>query len=715
MKIRKFFAKTEKSLSFENLFLICSFSIVVISWLGLLLTILNIFYKPLIFLAVMAVFGIGSSFLRKYQKIQKPSKSELIVSLFILAFVVFNAFFAHETFEGGRDQGVYANSAIYLSQNHTLKITKRVQNPGFRLSPDKKAFIPNFHFGYISWLAPHHAFLGIPGIKLANIFPLTIGLFSLFLIGKKIANTRVGIFTVLMMSTSFIVIWYSRRTFSEIYSLALTWLGIILFLKAYLENNVKFLIAAVLTLGLSLFVRIEGLMIFGMFLGLTVLLRLFAKKWQLKSVQFLMPTLAVLLFFIFYSLKIQPSYNNQIISTLKKPLDLISGLFKTIGPAEKFTQSFDYVMDRPTLYIFQVIGAYNLLIPLGLALITVFWAGLQTRKSRKNMLLLIIFTLIAPTFFELINITSYHDQPWILRRFLPTIIPFACLFSSIFLVKLVKATQYPLLFLILGVNLIISAPILTFTEFENILQSEVKEIAQVLPSEANIFYERFSSGRFNIDLPLHFVFGKENIAFKDATEIVKFINQSKTSPVYAVFRSTGHANSFLPEGSTELIMEKIIRYKELERVGGQQFPSEFITKHTFYGRTPRKIYDISIPLKIVKVKEDFKNSLPDNVLLYSQNEWSFTKNGFLLKRGTFGNIRYQGTKPQWLRLEYDGNEPEVSIITPDGKINLDNRTNIDGLFTAYLNPIEIQETWEYYPFFVSSRTGDLLIKTISFD
>lgn len=712
MKISKFFAKTEKTLSFENLFLICSFSIVVISWLGFLLTILQIFYKPLIFLTTLAVFGITLFLLRRYQKIQRPSKSELIVFLFILAFAVFNGFFAHETFEGGRDQGIYSNSAVYLSQNHTLKISERVQSPGFRLSPDKKAFIPEFHFGYISWLALHHIFLGIAGIELANILPIIIGLFSLFLIGKRTANVKAGLFTVLMMATSFIVIWYSRRTFSEIYSLALIWFGILAFLKSYLENKKEFLMVTTASFGLLLFTRVEGVMIFGTFLGLTALLYLFNKERRRQLISIVVPTVIVLLLFLFYSLKIQPGYNSQIVSIFKNPFDLISGISKTIGPAEKFSQSFDYVMDRPTLYILQVLWAYNLLIPLGLALITVFWAFLRIRRDKKNILFLIIFVLVAPTFFELINITTYHDQPWMLRRFLPTIIPFTYLFSSVFLVRFVKAARYLLLFLILGVNLIISAPILTFVEFENILQSEVKEIAQAIPNDANVFYERQSSGRFNIDLPLHFVFGKKNIVYKDATEIIEFINQSETDPVYAIFHSEGATNSFLPKNSTESVMEKIIRYKELERVGEQQFPSEFIAKNTFYGKTPRNINDISIPLKIVKIKEDFKNSLPDNVLLYSQKDWSFTKDGFLLKRGNNGNIRYKGGKPQRLQLTYNGERPEVFALVQDKKEKLENVAYHDNSLIINLDQIDLSEWYGYYSFDVFSENSDLLIKEI---
>lgn len=712
MTIKQFFTKTEKTLSFEDLFLICSFIVIGISWLGFLLTILQIFYKPLVFLTTLAVFGITLSLLRRYQKIQRPSKSELIVFLFILAFAVFNAFLAHETFEGGRDQGIYSNSAIYLSRNHSLKITEKIELPGFVLAPDEKTYIPQFHFSYISYLALHHIFLGIPGIELANILPIIIGLFSLFLIGKRTTNVKAGLFTVLMMTTSFIVIWYSRRTFSEIYSLALIWFGILAFLKSYLENKKEFLMVTTTSFGLLLFTRVEGAMIFGTFLGLTTLLYLFNKERRRQFISIVVPTIIVLLLFLFYSLKIQPGYNSQIVSMFKSPFDLISGISKTIGPAEKFSQSFDYVMDRPTLYILQVLSAYNSLIPLGLALITVFWAVFRIRRSRKNILLLIIFTLIAPTFFELINLTTYHDQPWMLRRFLPTIIPFAYLFSSVFLVRSVKAARYPLLFLILGVNLIISAPILTFVEFENILQSEVKEIAQAIPNDANVFYERSSSGRFNIDLPLHFIFDKKSIAFKDATEIIEFINQSETDPVYAIFHSEGATNSFLPKNSTELVMEKIIRYKELERVGVQQFPSEFITRQTFYGKTPRKINDISIPLKIVKIKEDFKNSLPDNVLLYSQKEWSFTKTGFLLKRGTMGNIRYGGTKPQRLQLTYNGERPEVFALVEGEKEKLENVIYHDNSLIINLEQVDLSKWYEYYSFDVFSKNSDLLIKEI---
>lgn len=734
MKIPDIFPKKNKELDLESLFIILASGVVLVGWLTLVLTIAQLFFKFLIIIGISFIAISIFSYLKSYRSIQSPTKTALLVFLFVVFFAVFNGFFAHETFEGGRDQGIYANSAVYLSKNHSLKITEKIELPGFVLAPDKKAHIPQFHFSYISYLALHHVFLGILGIKLANFLPLIIGLFSLFLIGKKIAGTKAGLFTVLMLATSFILIWYSRRTFSEIYSMALIWFAILTFLKSYLENKTKFLMITVASFGLLLFTRIEGVMIFGMFLGTILLLYLFAKKRRRQFISILIPTAMVLLLFVFYSLKIQPSYNNQILSTYKKPLGLISGLPKTIRPTEEFVQSFDYVSDRPTLYIFQVLQAYNLLIPLGLGFIVVFWSILQTghhilksvifrifRHRRVHFdfsqptTLLIIFILISPTFFELINITTYHDQPWMLRRFLPTIIPFACLFSSIFLVKFVKAARYLLLFFILGVNLIISAPILTFAEFDNVLQNEIKEIAQALPNGANVFYERQSSGRFNIDLPLRFVFDKKNIAFKDATEIVEFISQSNTANVYIILQANKATDSFLPEGATELIMEKIIRYKELERVGTQQFPSEFITRHTFYGKTPRKIKDTSIPLKIVKIKEDFKNSLPDDVLLYRQTDWSFTEGGFLLKRGSTGNIRYKGIKPKRLQLIYSGNRPKVSAVLQGRKEKLENITYYDDLLTIDLEEINLNKWYGYYSFDVFSQKSDLLIKEIRFD
>lgn len=732
------FPKKNRELSFEDLFLVLAGGVVFIGWLVLGLTITQLFFKSLIFIGLLTLAALIFLFLRSYQSIQKPSKTQLITLSFIVAFAIFNALFAHETFEGGRDQGVYANSAVYLSKNHTLKVAQLKNIPGFLLSPDKKTFIPEFHFAYIAHLALYHVFFGIAGIKLANILPVVIGLFSLFLIGKKIANTKVGIFTVLMMATSFIVIWYARRTFSEIYFMALVWFGIFVFLKSYLENRAKLLIIAITSLGLLLFTRLEGLMIFSMFLGTMAFLYLLDKKWRSQFINVIVPTIVVLLLFVFYSLKIQPDYNGQILSTFKKPLSLISHWARTFRPAEEFAESFDYVIDRPTLYIFQVLQAYNLLIPLGLGLIMVLWAVFRIFRHRRQrtrfnltqpISLLIMTAVIFPTFFELINLTTYHDQPWMLRRFLPTIIPFACLFSSIFLVKFVKTARYLLLFLILGANLIISAPILTFVEFKDILQKEVKEIAQVLPAEANIFYERSSSGRFNIDLSLRFVFNKENIAYNDATEIIEFINQSNAAPVYAIFHADGATNSFLPEGSTELIMEKVFRYQELERIASQQFPSEFITRHTFYGKTPRRIKDISIPLKIVKIKEDFKDFLPDDVLLYSprgqsfiaesllvtsHKEWSFSKDRLLLKRGSTGDIRYKGTKPQRLELTYEGDRSEIFATIEDKKEKLEDIVYHNDLLVINLSQIDLTKQYGYYSFSLFPKTSDLLITKIEF-
>lgn len=705
MKVLNIFQKKESSLDFESLFIIIANGVVLAGWLALILMTAQIFFKPLIMAGLALITLLTYFHLASYQSIQKPTKKKLAVFLFIVFFAVFIAAFAHESFLCGRDEGEYANWAYYLSQQGTYRL-KDAQTPRELLTALVRPGItqPDFDFGYIAWLALHGAFWGIEGIKIGNFLPLIVGLLSLYFIGKKIGSERVGIFTILMLSTSFVLIWYSRQTMAETYSLALIWLGILSFLKAYQENKSNFLIFSFLSLGLFLFTRPEGIWIFTMLLAATAFFYLSREKISKKPL-FVLPV--ILLLFFSYSVLIQPTYFKAIPlglktfigAPIKRIVSLVTKTYK--APLE---EEIGYVAMNSALYILNVLGTYNMLLPLLLASAVILKAVFK--REGKNFLILIIGSLIAPTFVFLFRLTLFQDQPWMLRRYLYTILPFSYLLTAVFLQKFAGRFKCMLLFLLLSVNLLISAPILTFAQFDGIVSGQIKEIAEVLPDEAVILCE---SSALGFRAPLRFVFGKKTI-FTYASEVNHFLNEAASQPVYIVAPEEGAMLSYLPDGAAEEIKEQIVRYQVLENIGHIYHPTAFQAKHKIFQKVPKKIINLAASLKVCKINDSYKGFMPNEVVVYPGEKWHFDKSGLKLRKKSVSSLLLFFSDSQKLKMQIKGTPSQMCLEGKQKCNPIEIKPDYQGWITIGFKEEEVERRFERVNLVITSGREDFLIK-----
>lgn len=711
MKIPDVFQKKEKSLSFEDLFIILASGVVLVGWLALFLTIAQVFLKPLIVIGIILIAFLTSQYLKSYQSVQAPTKTDFLVALFVIFFSLFIAAFAHESFLGGRDDGEYSNWAYYLAQHGTYRL-KEANTPEALITAPVRPGItkPDFQFGYISWLALHGVFLGIEGIKIGNFLPLIIGLLSLYFIGKKIGNKKVGIFTILMLSTSFVLIWYSRQTMSETFSLALIWFAILSLLKAYQEDKSNLLVISLLNLGLFLFTRPEGMWIFTMLLIVIPFLYLSQRKRWLLNKKALFVLAIILLFFFYYSFVIQPVYFSAILKGteifIASPITKIADLFRRTFEIST-GEDISFISKQPTFYILNVLGAYNMLLPILLSIPVILKAFFSWRRQKNTLILLICF-LVAPTFVFLFRLTLFHDHPWMLRRYLPTILPLSCLLTALFLEKFSGKFKYILLFLILADNLLISAPILTFAQFNGVVNSQIKNIAEVLPNEAIILGERKALG---FTAPLRFIFGKRTI-FTYENEVNSFLNKVTSQSVYVVAAEEGGMLSFLPSGSAEFISKQIIRYQILEDIGHIYDPSIFVAEHRIFQKTPKKITDLSVSLNVYKINDNYKGFMPDQIVVYPGDSWHFNENGLMLPTKNVGSLFLYFPDSQSLKMQIEGRPSQICLEGKEKCRSVETSPDNQGWLTISFKEEEVERKYEGVKLVIYPGKEDFLIKKI---
>jgi len=702
MKISNIFQKKEKSLDFEGLFIILASAMVLIGWLALVLMVAQVFLMPLIVIGIILIAFLTSQYLKSYQTVQAPTKTDFLVVLFVIFFSLFIAAFAHESFLGGRDDGEYSNWAYYLAQHGTYRL-KETNTPEALITALVRPGItkPDFHFGYISWLALHGAFLGIEGIKIGNFLPLIIGLLSLYFIGKKIGNKKVGIFTILMLSTSFVLIWYSRQTMTETFSLTLIWFAILSLLKAYQEDKSNLFVISLLSLGLFLFTRPEGMWILTMLLIAIPFLCLLQRKTWLLDRKVLSVLIIIVLFFLYYSIFIQPVYFQQIPEGIEI---FIADLFRRTFEIST-GEDISFISKQPTFYILNVLGAYNMLLPILLSIPVILKAFFSWRRQKNTLILLICF-LVAPTFVFLFRLTLFYDHPWMLRRYLPTILPLSCLLTALFLEKFSGKFKYILLFLILADNLLISAPILTFAQFNGIVNSQIKNIAKSLPDEAVVLCEKDA---FGFRAPLRFIFGKRTI-FTYENEVNSFLNKVTSQSVYVVAAEEGGMLSFLPSGSAELISKQIVRYQILENIGHIYDPSIFVAEHRIFQKTPKKINDLSISLNVYKINESYKGFMPDQVVACSEGKWHFDENGLKLPKGTEASLYLYFPDSQRLKMQIQGEIFRMCLEEKESCNPIELTPDNQGWLTISFNEKEVVRKYERVKLLFRWGKEDFLIK-----
>lgn len=408
-----------------------------------------------------------------------------------LAVAIALTLFVTPTIFSGRDQGAISEAAIRLSDNRHLAFSTPASQDFFNIYGSGKALnFPGFHYmtdgqlttqfplPYIAWLAAFYAFAGLNGLIAANavLFFLFLRIFR-GLAGQYIEQRRYLNWLMTLTLTSFSFIWINKFTLSENLALPLVCL-LILSLTALLHRHSRSNYALFLaTGGLLVFTRIEGIFLFAVSLAILAFnrpTRRFILKEKIRNI--LIPAAAL---------------TSLIALNTYRSIFFYKEIFKAILPGNS-AQPFSWIgyfgglaEDIQIFFSYGLLGFF-VLGAIGIILL------LRAKKYRLS----IPFLVIAPTFIYLIAPNISADHPWMLRRFVFSLLPIFLLYSLIFIEHWPSAKRKMktiILLLLLCLNLPASVYFLTFSENRH-LAPQLQALSGFFPRNERVLVDRLATG-----------------------------------------------------------------------------------------------------------------------------------------------------------------------------------------------------------------------------
>ncbi|MCX6764041.1 MAG: glycosyltransferase family 39 protein [Candidatus Moranbacteria bacterium] len=458
------------------------------------------------------------------------SREIILVGIALLAISFWFAYFSEPTVFTGRDQGSFAETAIQIVKNKSLNFSFPVEKEFFNVyGPGKALNFPGFAYtqggklatqfplGYSLWLAFFYAIFGLKGFAIANA--LTFFIFALFfyLLARLYLNLYPALTALLLILSSFVFAWIVKFTLSENLALALIWPGLYFFARFYKDEKKRFLSAAIVFFGLFLFVRVEGIIF--LLIALGILLARYQKKIFSalgKANAWLISIIGVV-----YILNIfinRYFYLNLIKNLLKS--SLVSANGEQVG------------LFGEMLNVGQVLLAYGLIIFIVMGIVGIIWTFRQ-----KNKEIIIPFLIIAPTFLYLFNPGISDDHPWMLRRFVFTLIPICIFYTVWFLNRFFQKRIfifYILSLLLFLTNLSVSIPYFGFIPHRRLLQ-QIETLSYNFGEKDLILVDQQATGDGWSMLagPLQFIFNKQAAYFLNPNDLAR-IDKSRFSGIYFI-------------------------------------------------------------------------------------------------------------------------------------------------------------------------------------
>ena len=540
---------TEFTKSDRRIILIKSLSWLLLGSLVFAAAITGVFYP----VAIAILFIVGAALLVIYSLKKKLffnfSKELLVVSMLILLMVSVISIFATPTLFSGRDQGTISEAAIRLAQNHHFGFStpasqtffslygkgKALNFPGFYYNQDG-SLVPQFPLVYISWLAFFYTLFGIAGITIANALLLYFFIFSFYALCRTYLSRSFSLLSLVFILTSFCFDWFTKFTLSENMALALVWI-MIFSLVEFLKKPEKIPYAVFITSAILLvFTRIEGFALLftsGFLICFTASARHYLKENLFRMV--IVPLGMFLLLFAF-NMHIDINFYREIAKAL---LNALIGKESGIDLIEKTAVIPSYY----TAGIFVLYGLMGFLL-LGTASV------LRMLQKKEYSTLLPLF-IISPTLVYLIDSHISLDQPWMLRRYLFSILPTTILYSTLLLsawwavAKKDRRKQYLRLMTIsvcvvlFAFNMNATARFFTYSENRHLL-GQGKEFSDMFASNDLVLLDRnvTGDGWAMLSGPMSFLWGKNAAYFFNLSDLDE-LDYARYAHVYLVIPDTG--------------------------------------------------------------------------------------------------------------------------------------------------------------------------------
>lgn len=509
------------------------------AWAGFAMALGWFFYTPLILAAAIALGGgLAYYFMFRCNYPTLPSGEMLMVMFISLIIVILFSFYSTPTVFSGRDQGSISEAAIRLVQNHTFEFSTPASSEFFKIyGPGKALNFPGFYYTedgnlttqfplvYIVWLALFYSLFGIAGFIIANAVLLFIFLVSFYLLSRLFLNTKSSLITFSFAATSFSFMWFSKFTLSENMALPFLWLSVLalmLFLKGFRKlYYFTFLVSS----ALLAFIRIEGIA----FLAVLIIVALFhqkSRKFIAEKVvlRFFLPAIIFIAFFIANILKDLNFYREIAKAFLSS---FTSPQAKYLGVLENIT--------LPAFYTDNIFLMYGLL-----GFFITGAAGICFYIYKRETYKLIPFFVVLPTFIYFFDSHITNDHPWMLRRFMFSLLPAGIFYAGLFLGqclenkkgKKIKIASALLTVGLIAFNLPAFLNYLNFSEDKNLLK-QTEALAKNFSSRDLILIDRetTSDGWNMISGPMSSLYGKNAVYFFNTNDLQK-LDLNKFKNVY---------------------------------------------------------------------------------------------------------------------------------------------------------------------------------------
>ncbi|EKD46950.1 MAG: hypothetical protein ACD_67C00003G0002 [uncultured bacterium] len=515
------------------------------AWAGFISSLAGFFYAPLIWTLVI-IAGIWMTRNALHKGISLRPSRELIFasSAFLLVATTFSIFSTPSVFTG-RDQGSFTEAAIRLSQNHKLEFSTSSSAEFFKLrTPGRSLNFPGFYYTrsgnlitqfslvYISWLALFFAVFGTVGLIIANGVLFFTFLLSFYLLARLFLKASSTIPLMLFVSTSFVLMWFSKFTLSENMALPLLWLTILFLMLFLKKQETSHYVIFLLSAFLLCFSRIEGFAF--LFVSLAIVLinkdtRNFIKEKMMN--RFFLPATFLLLVFIANMIS-DIYFYKEIVKALLPSVSVPKATY--IGQLKN-----NILPDFYTVKIFYLYGLLGFFIIGAIGVITTFW--------KKEFYKLMPLLVVAPTFFYFFSSQITPDHPWMLRRFMFSLLPVAIFYSGLLLGQwlekksdseksgvLLRFSSGVIVVVLIAMNLPAFSKYLTFSENKGLLE-QTQALSEQFSDNDLILIDREASGDgwSMISGPMNFLHGKNAIYFFNTQDLSK-LDLNKFENVYLI-------------------------------------------------------------------------------------------------------------------------------------------------------------------------------------
>ena len=470
----------------ERVFWYIILSLVLTSVVGLALAAAGWYRFERLFWFNASICGLGAVIGRRQLRLPTEAQRPTCYTLIPLALVVCATFiFAHvppaEHIIGGRDPGIYMNEGIQVAQRGTLVSEDPVvaslpsqfrdlffpNLPNrsyfstrfmgfFVVDPDKGLVVGQFPHLYPLWVAIGYGVNGLSGARQAVVVLAVLGILAVYFCGAWVMGRSAAAVGALLLMLNVAEVWFSRYPNAEILVQVLVFSGILAFSRSTVDGDRFFAPVAAGLLALSPFAHFSAVLVIGA-IGIAVLLGVVVGRRP--QVTFLGPLFFGLALVTWYFGTVLEEYLFRPAVMLRRTSPIQIAGFSIVllalggilwGAAfPRFRAKIRTWLPEILLtalwglaiyaYFFRMpVGrlaphdAYALrefaqiyLSPLGL-LMSLVGLGLLMRQSYWRGLAF-ISTVVVFSCFVFYKIRIVPEHFWLARRFLPVVLPSACL------------------------------------------------------------------------------------------------------------------------------------------------------------------------------------------------------------------------------------------------------------------------------------------------